>query len=77
MIGVTQILLTYIMGIKLNMGVKGIWYSILFGNVITTFVFIFVFTRFNFEKGNVEAKEMMEKDQILINRKELIKLNHQ
>jgi MATE family multidrug resistance protein len=63
---VLQIIFTYIFGIKLKMGVIGIWTSILFGNMATTMLYLYYLNRFNFEKIGKETSERLEKDQELI-----------
>jgi MATE family multidrug resistance protein len=65
---VVQIFFTWLFAIKLQMGVSGIWYSILLGNVLTTVLYLICFSRFNFEKINLETKERLEKDQNLLNK---------
>lgn len=63
---VVQIFFTWLLAIKMQMGVKGIWCSILIGNLLTTIVFCYFFTKFDFSKINLETKERLEKDQQLI-----------
>jgi MATE family multidrug resistance protein len=63
---ILQNVLTYILGIQLNLGVFGIWFSILTGNLLATIIYLYFLTKFNFEKINKETTERLEKDQKLI-----------
>jgi MATE family multidrug resistance protein len=62
-----QILFSWLLVVSFGLGVKGIWLSILLGNIITTIIYIFFFTKFDFGRINIETKERLEKDQKLIN----------
>jgi putative MATE family efflux protein len=73
---VVQIILSYILGIQFNMGVMGIWLSILIGNLLTTLIYIYFLTGFNFEQINRETTERLEKDQKLISNNKLDSTNN-
>jgi MATE family multidrug resistance protein len=61
-----QIFFSWLLVISFGLGVKGIWLSILLGNIITTVIYIYFFTKFDFGRINIETKERLEKDQKLI-----------
>jgi MATE family multidrug resistance protein len=72
---VIQILLSYVLGIKMKLGVVGIWISILLGNLISTLIYIFFIFRFNFEQIIKETTERLEKDQKLISRLNIVEVD--
>jgi len=67
-----QTFLSWLLAFYFKLGVTGLWYSICLGNFITTVIFIFFFTRFDFDKINRDVKERFEKDQELINKKNIV-----
>jgi MATE family multidrug resistance protein len=66
---ISQTLLTCLFCFYYKLEIQGIWYSILFGNLLTTLVYIYFFTKFNFEKINTETQARLDKDQKLISPK--------
>jgi len=64
---IVQIFFTWLLAIRFNLGVAGIWYSNLIGNFLTTVVYIYFFTKFDFDEINKETKIRLRKDQNLIN----------
>jgi MATE family multidrug resistance protein len=65
---IVQIFFSWLLAIKFKLGVAGIWYSILIGNLLTTLIYIYFFTKFDFNKINKETRDRLEKDQKLISK---------
>lgn len=59
---IIQTLLSYILGIKLNWGIYGIWLSMLIGAISTTIIYFICFLFFDYGKILKETKERLETD---------------